>query len=452
MENYTEENVIYLKDLIFTALRRWKAMVLAALVLALLLGGYKAVSDMGKLNPGTDDAAYQEALAVYEQTRQGLESSEAQQQQELTSYQIYLDNSLRMTMDPMQHYQVTFSFYADTNYQIMPGVSAQNPDRTSHVLNAYQAAFTSGQTLQALAEAIGTEAFYLSEVYLTEIPVGSNHLRITILAATQEDANALLSLLAQQLEAQKPHIEQTIQAHEVRILESSVCPVADPELMTEQTEAHLYLQELQAGLAETTAALAALIAPALPGIPFGSFAKKVILFAIVGAIGGMGIVAAWAWVEMIGGQKIYSLRALRGRTGIKVLGSICPKLPKNPIDRWLMKLEGRELSQPESRAEVLAADIRNRLEETDVLLVTGDMHSEDRAFLTEALTKAMPKLRICDCGSILEHTEAVNALHQCTKVLLVEKCGCSRYDRVVAQCQKALDYDKQILGCILIGG
>ena len=49
MENKTNERVIYLKDLFFCVLYKWRAILITVLVFALLLGGYKAVTSLSNI-------------------------------------------------------------------------------------------------------------------------------------------------------------------------------------------------------------------------------------------------------------------------------------------------------------------------------------------------------------------------------------------------------------------
>ena len=61
--NNVYEQEIDLKDLIFAVLHRWRMILAAAVVLALLLGGYKALRTY---NHNNDDASILEAKAQYE--------------------------------------------------------------------------------------------------------------------------------------------------------------------------------------------------------------------------------------------------------------------------------------------------------------------------------------------------------------------------------------------------
>ena len=57
-QNYEQE--IDLKDLMFAVLRRWRPIILIAIIFAFLLGGFKAVRGLGQMK----DAEYVETAGI----------------------------------------------------------------------------------------------------------------------------------------------------------------------------------------------------------------------------------------------------------------------------------------------------------------------------------------------------------------------------------------------------
>ncbi len=451
MDNTTEENMIYLKDLVFVALRRWKSALVAAVALALILGGYKAVSGL-KVIQNMDMATYEAKVAQYESDKKVLEDTLANRQRDLNNQNEYLQNSVFMELDPYDHYQTKVSIYVETDYQILPDMSYQSPDKTGYILSAYCAKMTTTETLQILAQSVGTEPYYLSELYAVALPADSNTLVVTILYPTENGAKELLEQVMAQLSQVQQQIAQAIGQHEIRIMEQSVGQSTNLGLVDQQKQAQAHQQVLQTAVEEAETQISTLAVPAAPGTSTKEVVKKAVLFAVLGAIAGVALIVVCAWFGLIGSQKVYSVRALRNRTGVKSLGCIAEVLPRNPIDRYLLKLEGREISAPEERVKTLARDVCNRCDGVERLLITGDAGEAQRVFIVNVLTQEMPGVQVTDCGSILRSPEAVDALKASDKVLLVEQCGSSRYDNIVEQRQKIADYGKVLLGCILIDG
>ncbi len=451
METTNDENVIFFKDIIFSALHRWRAGILLGLILACLLGGYAAVSSWNDISVPTDPQVYATQLEQYEANRSILTQTVANHEQRIEYQQEYMTNSVLMGLDPYDHYRVRFSVYVDINSPAS-STATSGTDKTLYILNAYRAKFSSTETMQVLAETVDTETLYMSEIYAVEIPQSSAQITVTILQPTKESAELLLTQLNAQFELFREDLSKNILDHNAQILEHSIGRVSDPTLFQKQLDAQNYLQELMDAHIQAQADLSALTPPSATNGSRSSFVKKTIFLAALGAIAGYGIVAVFGWIEMVAGQKVYSSRALRSRTGVKVLGCCSPNKKYAAIDRFIYQLEGRDISPSKDRAAVLAKDVAHRCDGVTSLLVTGDMDKNNRAFLLEALQQAMPRVQILDNGSILRCADAVDALKRCDKVLLVEQCSHSHYNNIATQCQKAADYEKYVLGCILLGG
>ena len=64
----------------------------------------------------------------------------------------------------------------------------------------------------------------------------------------------------------------------------------------------------------------------------------------------------------------------------------------------------------------------------------------------------MPQARITAAGSLLESPEALKALAECEAVVLVARCGSTRYNDILQQAEKIEDHGKQLIGCVLMDG
>lgn len=73
MDNQTYEQEIDLKDLMFVVLHRWRGIILAAVIFAVLLGGYKLAS--ASFSTGSEVTVeeqqndYADEMKLYESTR-----------------------------------------------------------------------------------------------------------------------------------------------------------------------------------------------------------------------------------------------------------------------------------------------------------------------------------------------------------------------------------------------
>ncbi|MBQ9168456.1 MAG: hypothetical protein IJX67_08640 [Oscillospiraceae bacterium] len=455
MENRTEDQVIYPKDLLFAALHRWKRMLAAALVFAVVLGGYQAVAGMRSLSADARENAqeeYEEAVEAYEIDKALLERTVGQMEEDIKNQQVYLEDSIYLQLDPYGYYEVSVIAYVDAGYQIQPDKAYQDTDPTGPILGAYYTAMNELAVLDALAQVPQCHSRFVREIYHVETSVDNQTLTIHLKYPDKEGTQELLQVVLEYLEATKASIASTIGEHELHLLEQDVSSNMDLSLLEVQRNAESQLRDMTTLLEQAEEELQELDEPALTVSTIYSVLKKVVLFAAIGAVLGAALIAVWAWLAHAVSTKVYSARTLRVRTGAKLLGCMALNVPKNPIDRKLRAWEGRELSSAEERAAVLALDVANRVGAAKTLLVTGDSNAEARAVLVQALQNAMPGVTVSDCGSLLRCTNAVSALASTDSVLLVVQCGSSLYGSVNAEMDMVRDYGKSLLGCVLLGG
>lgn len=449
MERKKDEQMIYIKDLIFAALRRWRGILAVAVLLALVLGGWKGVSGLSAVKNPVDPAAQQEALVQYETQKASMELKVEAIRQSVDDQQAYLDNSVLLQVDPHGYYEAVLSLYVETNYRIMPGMSYQDPDRTKDILHAYQTVAQSSEMLEALAQSLNTESQYVSELIEAELPdKTTGTLVIRIMAPDAASAQQLLEVLASQMEAAYDQVTRAVTDHRVRSMEQSVSAKVDLTLAEIQKKELNRMNELMTALDAAQVELDALQAPATQTGSASAAVKKAVIFAVLGAVAGAFLAVCVIWVTHIASDRVYSERTLQDRTGVKILGCVNSGKKK---DHWLQRMEGRCMDELPSRAKLLAMDIRCRASGAGTLLVTGSGSKESREELVQALSKAMPGVKM-DCGSILTDPAALEALTGCDAVVLVETCDASHYDSVNKQLALIEDYNKQLLGCVLLDG
>lgn len=92
-----------------------------------------------------------------------------------------MEKSVLNNLDPYNVWNAKTDLYISTGYQIMPGMSYQNPDRTGAVLAAYSSALNDGAILNEIAAQVGTEANYLRELVSVDYSTYSQILTITVM-------------------------------------------------------------------------------------------------------------------------------------------------------------------------------------------------------------------------------------------------------------------------------
>ena len=443
MERKEEAQIIYLKDLIFAALYWWRAVLAVALIAALLLGGFAFVK-AGK----TGGAVSSQAMEEYEASVAAQKQQIDQLERGIAGYETYIQESVLMKLDPYGHYEAVMGIYVQTDYQILPGMEYQNPDKTGSVLQAYQSLFYGAETKQAVAEIMKTQPLYAEELMLVKKDDQTHTLEMRILCPTQEQANAAVSLLEKVIAEGKAQIEKDVSDHETVALQKYAGQRVDSSMVDSRKKELARMDDMKTNLTKAKTALAGIKAPSANVVTTGQKVKKAAVMAVIGAVVGVFLTVCAAFVAHIAGGKVYSGRTLRNRTGAKVIGALEAKPRKCPVDRLLRKWEGRSMTIDPT---ALATDIRCRAEEAKHLLITGCGDQAERETLVSAVAKAMPQAKVEDAGTLAE-AAGLEALRSCDAVVLVAKCGVSSYESVSCQLEQIKDYNKQLIGCVVLDG
>ena len=149
--NNTYEQEIDLKDLMFAVLHKWRGILLAAVVLGLVLGGYKAYSTYQNQNDPetvqTAEETYETELKAYEKEKEAHEREIENLTTDIANQEEYLEKSILMNISPYDVWEAKVDMFVKTDYQILPDMVYQNIDYTSTILQTYQSVLTSTEFL-----------------------------------------------------------------------------------------------------------------------------------------------------------------------------------------------------------------------------------------------------------------------------------------------------------------
>lgn len=452
MEHKKEDQLIYLMDLLFAPLHRWKALFATALIFAVLVGGFMGVSSWNARKSAQAlqaDPNQVTATEKYRAEAQRLDAELEQLKQNLETRKLYVQDSLLMQLDPYSHYEATITLTVNTDYQIDPALSLQNPDKTDLVTSSYNLLVLSNQVLEKMATAVNSEPQYVRALIFSSNP-NSSTLQVRIKYMNQDGAQLLSDIMAQHLEGSQTLVTSATVAHTVNVLTQDVALTIDPDLETTQQAARDSLTLTETALTEVRTQKNNLINPTVYVASVSDVIKRAVIFAVLGSVLGVLLAIFISWAMHIASNKVYSAKTLTNRTGIKVLGSI--GCAGNALDRLISKAEGRNCNDIHAQAKLLAINIRNRCADTKQLLVISDTEDPSKATLVEALQNTLTGVHIDDCESLLQDPAALEALGSCDAVLMVRQCHHSLYPAIEQECQIITDSGKYMLGCVLLDG
>lgn len=431
MEKETTERRIYLKDLIFSALYQWKWIFVAALLCGALLGAMEHFGGSETVTINGISITPENQIKI-EQLQNTLEVTEKLVQE----HTVYLEKSVLMQLDSYAAYTAVASYFVVAETE-----SVQAETVNEAILQYYAQVARDQAVVDAAAEEMAMEPWVVGEL-ISVTNAQTTGLSVLTRGRDAQEAQKLLEVVCAAVEKAQTAATERMGAHTLEKTSYSAGPKVDSGLFDAQYSTRQKLTTMKNTLVATKAELDRMLPTGLnPG------GKKTVLFAAVGVVLGACLVVGIAWVCHISDEKVYSARVLRDRTAVRILGCVASGKKCGKLRRWLRKLEGRAQS---GDMDAVAVNIRNRCENIRKLLILGNFEEEKVQPLKEKLEKAGISCTLC--GDPESSAAAWEQMAACDGVVLVETCGRSRYDRVLWQQETAGDYQKELLGCVLIGG
>lgn len=452
--NNVYEQEIDLKDLMFAVLYKWKPIIAAALIFAVLLGGYRAFSTYRSQN---DEEAIEEAEKAYEEEVKLFEKNKENCQREISNLteniknqQEYLEKSVLMNMSPYDVWEAKTVLFIKTDYVIMPGMDYQNVNYTSTILQTYRAALTNLQFLKSVADTVDMDERYLEE--LITVTVDGNLLTLQTKSDNKRNVQKMMDALLDGIDLTTPQILNSIGEHTISVVNSSIGSRVDLDLSDRQKDQQDRLRSLNDSLESKETELEDMEEPEKAERPRTAALKSGVKYAVLGGVLGAFMVVFFVCVFFLMSDKLYSPKDLKNRYRLKVLGTlpIIGKKAPNPIDAWLARLEGRvDPKAAETEYGLIAANIKNYAADLHNILVVGTASDDAIATVTEKLGDLLSGQTLVRGGNMLLETEALGKLAECDGLVLVEQCGLSTNTGVSSEIEKAVDLQKMIVGCVV---
>ena len=473
----TYEREIDLKELMFAVLRKWRPILAAAVVLALLLGGFKAVSAQRSLNSaGDEDDSYAAALEEYEQKLEICNREIDNLTSDIVNLQKYVEDSILMNTSPYDVWEAKAELFVETDKS---GDSEYGTDNlTATVMRAYQSALTSGELLSEIGADMGMEERYLQELITVTIGLDDyyrlddlmtvqnrdngftirnqkdNHyimqdnlLTIQVRHKDEEEARKLLTQLLDGMELFQDRIRSGIALHTVKEISNSVSSKVDLSLADQQSGERDRLNRLNASLEEKKKELEDIKSPEAQANPVSSGIK----YGGIGGVLGAFMAVFFVCIGFVMSDKVYSAKELKYRFKIKILGRLPLAGGKaGRIDKWLNGLEGRASGDNEDEEYgLISANICNYMEGARSLLVIGSAAEPHIDEAVSQLSSRLPGIKVMTGGNLLKDARGLKKLPECDGVILIEQCGKSLYSDVEQEIEKASDLQKLVVGCIV---
>ena len=461
MYNNDSELVIDLKDLIYRVLQRWRSVIVGAVIIGLLAGGFTALK--GIVLVDTDDVVEKESrynitLSNYEARGKNLKTDVQKLREAIDNQTEYNENSLLMKIDPMNEWVGTYNLYIDSKFKINPELTYQDVDLTSRLLNAYQAYLTGGALYDEILEKTNlvSDVQYLPEVLTADGDLDASSVVITYKGETKDSVESLLNLTQEMLIAKYDEVRDAVGDHEIQVLTQSVYTTVDPELLEQQKENQLKISEDTKKLQELDADLTKWEEETEPIAEFGTdyaVRQAVKMLILGGVVGFLLMCCMYAALYILGG-KMQTYDDWLGRK-IPVVGYLTAERKKRPlwkIDQWIDRYFGG--IQPEHDLEQECKTAVGNME--TFMREKGLQHA---AMITDlAAPEILNKLvvnkngiEIKNIGSILTDPDAASRLEGVSGVFFLGENGKTLRSDIQKEQILLESWGKDVYGAVVIG-
>ena len=457
--NNEYEQEIDLKDLMFAVLRKWRLILAAAVLFAVLLGGYKMAGGLRQMQDTAyveeNRAAYERDLEQYEDNKERLGREIENIQASIDEQEKYKEESIRMNINPYDVYEEKLSLYISTDYVILPGMAYQNPNTAASILKAYMTIAQNGEMYNYVLAKMdqGMELRYLKELVTITADYENNMLDIAVIGDTKERAAMVMRYIKECIENSHEAVTQAIGAHEVHVVNESSAVTVSLDLEQEQKDFTAKIDQLDQSLTEKTDELDALEEPANTLLSRGSVMKSTVKYGVLG--GGLGafVVVFFVCVAFLMSDKLVNEKELKRRYGLVVLGVFARK-EKGVfafVDRWLNRLEssaGQDMSETQI-FEVAAANALNHMDGVREVLLIGTAKPEALEAVKNGLTGLLEGANLTVGGDINKEAQAIKKAAACDAVIVVEQRNHSLFGGIEQELDVVQKLDKKIRGCMI---
>lgn len=441
-----QQQELDLKDLMFYILYRWKKLLIAAMLMAVLVGGYKmlsAVRSNASITDSSVNTGYEEELAVYEEQAAAVQGNINMVRELIATQETYINESILMNMDANSYYEGLLNIY----------ISSAN----GNVLTTFRDRLASSNVQDSIATNMGWEVQYLSELVSVGLTSNSNlegRLTIKVSAPSQDEATQLLKLYEEAYQSVGTEIANTVAEYEAEIMDNKVSKASSSVYAAAQKTAKDALTGYRTNLTNYQKSLDALVKPVAPAaLTPTSPVKAGIKGAVIGAVLGIFLVAGCCCVSFVTGDRIYSPDELKQRKHMKIMG-VLPDVSRKKtgtVKNVLRKMEGRKTDINEDRElNLIAANVNNYRAGAKVIMVTGTAEKAAILKVAKELRDRMPDIKVLSAGNMLNEASTLTHLPLCEGVVLVETAGKSHYKDLGLEIEKIQDLDKRLIGCVVM--
>lgn len=442
-----QQKEIDLMEFLFFVLRKWRVLLVAALVFAVLIGGYKGFT------------AFREAFAgvsVSETQQAEIEKCEAELskiQNDLDSEYAYRENSVWFNLDSNNVAGYKKVFYVSTNKNMS---DEEKNLYLNSVMNSYKSLLTGEKVVSEISKNEKIAPQYVREIFSVSVGDGEGEtgtiFTVSVYHRSAKDAERVMDIVIGQMGDVSKEVCDTVGKHSIEELESDTYKYVSSTLQNTKLSHDTRLNSLKTNLETKQKEFDQLSANYSAPKTGSAIVKITVKYGVFGCFFGIILLVLNYMIVFLVSDKLNRADVVKRYFDLVLLGNLNNEETKknNRFDNFLNQLEKRGSAvDDEMEMAIIAENIRNYSDGQNVLLVTGMEEAETLKSFSEKLQQLLPEKQLL-CGSYVKtDVETVKMLPKCDAVILVEKCQCSTMKGIEAELDSVRSLKKKVIGCIV---
>ena len=459
---------INLRKLFFHILYRWRSILIAALIGALLSCGYqylsiKKVHDAGELTK--EERQYQINLQQYKEELASNQNTIKVYSKLLQEQNEYLNNSIYIQLSPQN------VWVASSKYLVKPDQNAENAlasnsaiDPADSILPLYSAPLSKVTNEEELKEAFGTDKTeYINELVIVSTSAENNTVTIFVLGESKEAAQSGLALLNEQMEKIANEKTNDITPHKLLRVSDNITRGLDSVSrgLDREMAAKIDLSDKQAALGKTTEENQKTLQkarqrldeletngePVEPGY-------HLVKMAVIGFVLGAFLMVFLYAVLCIFSGRLNSSHDLTERYKLPVFGELPASnhlhSKNSGLDKLISKWElGKDALDDATVYNNIAALIEEKKDDKEIALVST-LPADKLITTKEALTERITGKNIGIQADIIRNSEAITEASKADAVIIVEEKDRSRLKDMDRMAENLIIAEANVIGAIVL--
>lgn len=431
-QEYREIDLI---DLLLAILKKWKLLVIVALIFALLGTGFGFIKANKVKTPTTKaDLEKLEATMTKEEISdvKSAASIIGEYRVMYNSQKAYNENSIYQKLDPFDIKTATLKYYVDNDYKISyPVISETN--NLIPIVQTYVSVLSKDAIYERMSSEVDSKItpLYFSEMVSvdTENLQGEGLFVVTVMADTNERLEKMVAIVKDELRGSTESIVETYGAHTLTLAFETIKSDSNSAVYDQQQLNIQKLTTITKAISDTEATFSGDQLSYLKGLIHEELQEKVsvVKFTVIGALFGFLIVACVVIFRYFISGTVKTSKEIESTYGIEVLGTIGKKKDETDIINtklgiWANKKGVKDLC----------------------LVIDGDFADEIKGKVI------VDDVNIVEVVNVENNSESLKKMAKSSAIVLVEKLNVSKTKDVLFISNYTKQYEIPIVGAVTL--